>query len=330
MRRREFITLLGGAVAALPLSARAQQTERVRRIGVLMGWSESTLERSWFETFVQGLARFGWVEGQNLRIELRWGNADVERVRSFARELVELRPDVILCGTTPATAALQRETRTIPIVFVVVSDPVGAGLVTSLPRPGGNITGFINIEAAMGGKWLQLLKEISPRTSRAAIMFNPDTAPGGGRYFLDSYEAAARSLGVAAATAPVRSDADIENVMTSLAREQAGLIVMTDSFTFVHRATITTLASRNRMPVVYPEPVFSKEEGGLIAYGPNYQDLFRRAAEYVDRILHETRPADLPVQIPAKFDLVVNLKTARALGLSVPPTLLVAADEVIE
>jgi putative tryptophan/tyrosine transport system substrate-binding protein len=329
MRRRDFITLLGGAVAAWPVAALAQQVNQLRRVGVLLGWSENELEKSWFASFIQGLAQFGWAEGNNLRIELHWAGGDVDRMRSLAKELVESRPDVIVSSTTPATAALQRETRTIPIVFVVVSDPVGAGFVTSLPRPGGNITGFINIEAAMGGKWLEILKEVAPRVTRVGIMFNPDTAPGGGHYFLDSFQAAARSLGVEGTTAPVRSDADIEMVMTSLARDQGGLIVMTDSFMQVHRATIITLASRSMMPIVYPEPFFTKD-GGLIAYGPNYLDLFRRAAASVDRILRGTKPSDLPVQIPTKFDLAINLKTAKALGLTVPAILQAAADEVIE
>jgi putative tryptophan/tyrosine transport system substrate-binding protein len=329
LKRREFITLIGGAAAAWPLVARAQQPDRARRIGVLMGWSETELERSWLAAFIQGLAQLGWADGSNVRIEPHWANVDIERMRSLAKELVDSRPDVILSGTTPATAALQRETRSIPIVFVVVSDPVGAGFVASLPRPGGNLTGFINIEAAMGGKWLEILKEVAPRVTRAAMMFNPDTAPGGGRYFLDSYEAAARSLRIEAATAPVRSDAEIEAVMNSLAREQAGLIVMTDSFMGVHRATVIALAARNKIPVVYPEPFWARD-GGLVGYGPNHHDMFRRAAGSVDRILRGAKPSDLPVQIPTKFDMVINLKTAAALGLTVPSTLLVLADEVIE
>jgi len=329
VKRRKFITLFGGAAAAWPLVARAQQPDRVRRIGVLMGWSETELERSWFAAFIQGLSQLGWADGSNVRIEPHWANGDVERMRALAKELVDSHPDVILSGTTPVTAALQRETSSIPIVFVAVSDPVGAGFIAGLPRPGGNITGFIDIETAMGGKWLEILKEVAPHVTRAAMMFNPDTAPGGGRYFLDSYEAAARSLRVEAGTAPVRSDTEIEAVMNSLVREQAGLIVMTDSFMGVHRATVTALAARNKMPVVYPEPFWARN-GGLVAYGSNYQDMFRRAAGYVDRVLRGAKPSDLPVQIPTKFDLVINLKTATALGLTVPPTLLVLADEVLE
>jgi putative ABC transport system substrate-binding protein len=241
MKRREFITLLGGA-AAWPMTARAQQPGAMRRIGVLMGWSESDPEmRSRIDVLVQGLAQLGWVDGRNMRIEVRWTNGDSERAGVLAKDLVQLlQPDVILAGSTPATAALQRETRTIPIVFAVVSDPVGAGFVASLPRPGGNITGFINIEAAMGGKWLELLKEVVPRLRRVAIMFNPDTAPGGGSYFLGPFEAAARSLAVEPVAARVHSDAEIEAAITALGREQAGLVVMTDSFMSIHRGLATT------------------------------------------------------------------------------------------
>ena len=329
MRRREFLLGLAGA-AASPLAARAQRPDRMQRIGVLLGWSEGELEQSWFSAFIQALNQSGWSEsGGNLRIELHWASGDVARMRSLAKELVASAPDVILSSTTPATLALQHETRAIPIVFVIVSDPVGAGLVANLPRPGGNITGFINIEAAMGGKWLEILKEIAPRVARAAMMFNPDTAPGGGRYFLDSFEATARSFGIESTTVPVRSDSDIEAVMSSLAGGQAGLVVTTDSFMQIHREIITTLASRHKVPVVYPEPFFAKQ-GGLVAYGPDYLDLFRRAAGYVDRILRGSKPSDLPVQVPTKFELIVNLRTAAAAGLEVPQMLLASADEVIE
>jgi putative ABC transport system substrate-binding protein len=251
MRRREFIRSVGGAAAAWPLIARAQQPDRMRRVGVLMGWSENDPQYpSWIAAFIQALAQLGWSDGRNIRIDVRWIHGEVDRARALAKELVELQPDVILAGTTPATAALQRATRTIPIVFVVVSDPVGAGFVDSLPRPGGNITGFINIEAAMGGKWLELLKEIAPRLRRVAIMFNPDTAPGGGSYFLDSFEAAARSLAVEPMTAHVHSDAEIERVITSLGHEQAGLVLASDSFLAVHRRTIISLAARNNVPAI--------------------------------------------------------------------------------
>jgi putative tryptophan/tyrosine transport system substrate-binding protein len=330
MRRREFIRLVGGAAAAWPLIARAQQPDRMRRVGVLMGWSENDPQYpSWIAAFIQALAQLGWSDGRNIRIDVRWIHGEVDRARALAKELVELQPDVILAGTTPATAALQRATRTIPIVFVVVSDPVGAGFVDSLPRPGGNITGFINIEAAMGGKWLELLKEIAPRLRRVAIMFNPDTAPGGGSYFLDSFEAAARSLAVEPMTAHVHSDAEIERVITSLGREQAGLVLASDSFLAVHRRTIISLAARNNVPAISVF-LFSPQEGGLISYGPNNEDMFRRAASHVDRILRGAKPGDLPVEIPTKFDLVINLKTAKALGLDVPLHLQRLADEIIE
>jgi putative ABC transport system substrate-binding protein len=329
MKRREFITLLGGAATAWPLAARAQ-SERVRRIGVLMGWSDiDPVYRARFATFERGLAKLGWMDGKNIRIDVRWTLGDVERARFFAKELVELKPDVILAGATPATAALQRETRTIPIVFVVVSDPVGSGFVANLPRPGGNITGFTNIEASMGGKWLEMLKEAAPRLRRVAIMFNPDTATGGGSYYLSSFEAAARSLAVEPITVRVHSDAEIETEIASLGREQAGLVVMSDSFMSIHRGTVIRLAARNNVPAIAEIPSFAPE-GGLISYGTNPSDLFPPAAAYVDRILKGEKPADLPVVQPTKYELAINLKTAKALGLTIPESFLVRADEVIE
>jgi putative tryptophan/tyrosine transport system substrate-binding protein len=330
MKRRDFITLLGGAAAAWPLAARAQQGGTTRRIGVLMGWSENDPEyQSRIDAFVQVLAQLGWAEGRNLRVDVRWTNGDVERAGVLAKELVALQPDVILAGTTPVTAALQRETRTIPIVFAPVSDPVGAGFVASLSRPGGNITGFINVEAAMGGKWLELLKEVAPRLRRVAIMFNPNTAPGGGSYYLGPFEAAARSLAVEPTQARVHSDAEIESAIAALGREQAGLVVMDDSFMAIHRGTVTSQAARNNVPTIF-SIVFAPGEGGLISYGTSSLDLFRRAATYVDRVLRGAKAGDLPVEIPTKFDLVINLKTAKALGLTIPEALLLRADEVIE
>jgi putative ABC transport system substrate-binding protein len=330
MRRREFITLLGGAVA-WPFAARAQQIDRVRRIGVLMGWAESDPEaQSALATFLKRLRQLGCADGRNVRIDKRWAAGDVERMRVFAKELVELQPDVILANTTPVTAALHQETRTIPIVFVIVSDPVGAGFIKNLPHPGGNITGFINVETSMAGKWLELLKEIAPAIRRAAIMFNPDTAPGGGSYFLGPFEAAARSFAVEPITAPVRSDAEIERLITGLGREPgAGLVVMTDGFMMVHRGSIISRAASSNVPAIYAEAGSSKD-GGLLSYGASSLDVFNRAAPYVDGILRGAKPADMPVQTPTKFELVINLKTAKALGLTVPTTLLVAADEVIE
>jgi len=336
MQRREFIKLIGGAAAAWPLAARAQQSMRVRRIAVLVGWPENDPSyRSQVAVFIQELARLGWSDARNIRIEERWTNADISRARIFAKELVAGQPDVIFAVTTPAAAALQKETSEIPIVFAVVSDPIGAGLVISLARPGGNLTGFINVEAAMGGKWLALLKEIAPQIDRAAIMFNPDTAPGRGNYFLSSFEIAAASLGIEPSIAQVRSPAEIERIISSLGhqnafgRQNAGLVLMTDSFLTLYSETIMSLSARNNVPAI-SDHFSSVNKGGLISYGPNYPDLFRRAAGHVDRILHGEKASELPVETPIKFVLKINLKTAKALGLVVPNTLLAIADEVIE
>jgi putative ABC transport system substrate-binding protein len=331
MRRREFITLLGGAAAAWPLAARAQQGERMRRIGVLMEPPEDDPEgKAHLSGFTQALGELGWTDGRNLRMDVRWAAGSFERTRMFAKELVDLQPDVILARGTPATAAFQRETRTIPIVFVAVGDPVGSGFVASLPRPGGNITGFGDAEQAISGKWLGLLTEIAPGIKRVAIMFNPDVAPGGGSYFMPSVQAAARSLKVEPIAAPVHSDAEIESVMTSLGREPGGgLVVIPDGFVLVHRAPIILLAARINVPAVYWDNVFARD-GGLLGYGPDRVDLFRRSASYVDRILRGAKPSDLPVQLPVKFEMTLNVKTAKALGLTVPPTLLATADELIE
>jgi ABC-type uncharacterized transport system substrate-binding protein len=330
IRRRSFMTLLGAA-AAWPLAARAQQPERVRRIGMLMAYAASDPEAQLFvRMFIQGLAEFGWIDGKNLRIDLRWAAGDVERIRALAKELVAANPDLILANTTPVTAAFHRETRTIPVVFVIASDPVGDGFIASLARPGGNITGFINLEATMGGKWLELLKEAAPQVKTAALMFNPDTAPGGGNYFRPSFEAAAGTLAVRPIISPVRNDAEIEAAIAALAREPGGgLVVMSDSFMRVHRGPIIALTARHKVPAVHPLRILALE-GGLMAFGPYNADLFRRAAPYVDRILRGTHPSELPAQVPTKFELVVNLRTARELGLEIPPTVLVRADEVIE
>jgi putative tryptophan/tyrosine transport system substrate-binding protein len=330
MRRREFITIAGGA-AAWPLAARAQQPERMRRIGVLMGYSENDPEaEAYLAGFTQALQQLGWTDGRNVRIQVRWAAGNVDRMRKFAKELVDLQTDVILSNTTPATIVLQQETQSIPIVFVIVSDPVGAGLVASLAHPGGNLTGFIFTEAQMGGKWIELLAEIAPSIKRAAIMFNPDSAPGGGSYYLPSFEGAAQSLKVESITIPVRSDGEIQTGINSLGREPgSGLVLMGDSFVWGRRATIISLAARNNVPAIYPGAACARD-GGLLSYAPDIGDIFLRAAPYVDRILKGEKPADLPVQVPTKFELVVNLKTARALGLAVPQSLLVAATEVIE
>ena len=329
MQRREFITFLGGVAIVWPLAAGAagpagatdRRADGIRR------------ERSVSAIFVGNIC----TEPSTIGVDrwskhfdrIRWAGGDTKRIEKFAKELVELRPDVILANTTPVTVALHRETRTIPIVFAIVSDPVGAGLVAKLSQPGGNITGFINIEALMGGKWLELLKEIAPGVRRAAIMFNPDTAPGGGSYFLPSFETAARSLGVEPITAAVRSDADIESAVTALRESDGGLVVSADGFMLVHRRSIISLTARNSVPAIFFTPAFPKD-GGLLAYGANSLDVFRRAGPYVDRVLRGAKPGDLPVQVPTKFELVINLKTAKALGLTVPPTLLARADEVIE
>ena len=330
MRRRQFITLIGSA-AAWPLAARAQSSNRMRRIGVLMGYAESDPEaKGFFTGFMQTLADLGWIDGRNLQMNVRWAPGSVDRMRSFAKELVELHPDVILANSTPVTAALQRETRTIPIVFAVASDPVGSGFVASLARPGGNITGFSIAEPSLPGKWMELLMEITPGLQRAAMMFNPDTAAYVSSYYLPSFEAAAQSLKVAPITARVRSDVEIETVITSLGREPGGgLLVMPDNFMTIHRAQIISLAARNNVPAVYQLPV-NVGDGGLLSYGADFADVFRRAASYVDRVLHGTMPSELPVQMPTKYIIALNAKTAKALGLTVPPTLLTRADEVIE
>jgi putative ABC transport system substrate-binding protein len=332
VRRRQFITLLGGAAAAWPLAARAQQTERVRRIGVLMSYAESDPEaQAWYAAFREGLQKLGWTEGHNIRIDTRWAAADdAGSMRGFAKELVALQPDLIVSGTTTTTAALLQYTRTISIVFVLVSDPVGSGFVASFSRPGGNATGFNVSEQTLAGKWLELLKYIAPHVARVAMLFNPVSAAAFAEYWLTPFKAAAPSFGVEAIAAPVRDRSELEPVIAAQAREpNAGLIAMPDSFTDTHRAEITSLAARYRLPAVYPFRLFV-EAGGLLSYGLDRSDNFRRAATYVDRILKGEKPSELPVQAPVKFDLVINLKTAKALGLEVPPTLLARADEVIE
>jgi putative tryptophan/tyrosine transport system substrate-binding protein len=330
MRRREFIIVLGASVAFRG-AAYAQPVNEVRRIGAVMAYAESDPEgQVLLRTFTEALDKLGWKASHNVRIDCRWAGGNIERMRLFAKELVGLHPDVILANTTPVIAAFQKETRTLPIIFVVVSDPIGDGFVTSLAKPGGNMTGFLHLEASVGGKWLELLKEIVPRLGRAAIMFNPDTAPGHGNYYLPSLKAAAQAFAVESIVAPVRSDADIEAALESLANQPAsGLVVMSDGFVRVHRQTIIAATARHAIPAVYPLRV-NAAEGGLLAYGPHYEDLFRQSASYVDRILKGEKPTDLPVQAPTKYELVINLKTAKALGLTVPPTLLARADEVIE
>jgi putative ABC transport system substrate-binding protein len=325
MQRREFVTALGSA-AAWPLIARAQQPDRMRRIGVLMGSSEIDAG-AFFAAFVEELARLGWTDGRNVRIEQRWANADVTRASVFASELVATQPDVILVSTTPATAALHRENSTIPIVFTLVSDPVGAGFVAGLPRPGGKMTGFTQTDTGLGGKWLALLREIAPGIKRAAAMFNPDAASG--RLFLGSFETAARLMSLEPVRMPVASDADIEAATATLGGTQAGLELMDDSFMAVHRREIILATARNNLPAIGAHVQWARD-GLLIGYGADLTDQFLRAADYVDRILRSAKPADLPVQTPTKYDLAINLKAAKALGIEVSPTLLARADEVIE
>jgi putative tryptophan/tyrosine transport system substrate-binding protein len=329
--RREFVTLLGGAAAAWPLAARAQQPERMRRIGVLMGYPENDLEGpAFFAAFREGLEKLGWVEDRNIRFDIRWATPDDAEARQrFAKELVALQPDLILSSVTPTTAALLQQTRTIPMVFATVSDPVGSGFVASLARPGGNVTGFQAMVGSLAGKWLELLKEIAPRVARVAMLFNPAVAPYA-ESFLNPFKAAASSFAVEAIAAPVRDMSELESVVAAQARSpNGGLIVMPDTFTDVHRAEITSLAARSGLPAVYPRRIFT-ELGGLLSYGIDQLDLYRRAATYADRILKGAKPSELPVQAPAKFELVINLKTAKALGLDVPPLLQQRADEVIE
>jgi putative tryptophan/tyrosine transport system substrate-binding protein len=328
MRRREFIAGLGSAVA-LPLAARAQQGDRVRPIGVLMSFDEDDPEgKLRYSAFTQELASLGWTDGRNVRMDLRWAGADINQMRALAQELVGRQPDIILAGGTPPTAALQRETRTIPIVFAGVSDPVASGVVARLDRPTGNITGFALFEASLGGKWLELLLEIAPGLKRAAIMFNPDTAPVSAH--MPSLETAAKSLKVVPIVAPVHSDVEIETAIVALGREPGGgLVVMPDGFMTAHRAPVISAAARNNIPAVHWLPDFARE-GGLLSYGFDRVDTYRRAATYVDRILRGEKPGNLPVQFPTRYELAVNLKTAKALGLTVPPTLLARADEVIE
>jgi putative ABC transport system substrate-binding protein len=326
--RREFISGLGSA-AAWPVVARAQQPDRTRRIGVLTAGDESDpLRKNWISAFTQALARLGWTDGRNMRMELRWFGDDINRIRALAQELVGLQPDIILASGTAATAALRRQTQTIPIVFANVSDPVTSGIVARLDRPGGNITGSVIWEVSLGGKWLELLSEIAPGLKRAAIMFNPDLPPASG--YMPTFESAARSLKVELITAPVHSDVEVETAITALGCEAGGgLVVMPDAFTFAHRAPIISAAARTNVPAVYPQSEFPRD-GGLVSYGADQVDTFRRAATYVDRILRGANPAELPVQLPTKFEMVVNLKTAKALGLTVPQSILLRADEVIE
>jgi putative ABC transport system substrate-binding protein len=328
MKRRELMLLLGGAALAWPLAGSAQQ--KAKRIAILMAVAESDPDvRAGLQAFSEQLRSLGWVEGQNLLIEYRWGDAKAERIAGFARDLVQLSPDVLVAHSTPPTAALSRETRSIPIVFLTVTDPVGQGLVASLARPGGNVTGFSVFEASLGAKWLQLLSEIAPDIRRAYIVFNPVTAPYYNLYLRVIAEHAAEFT-IEPIPVQVHDETELAQAIVSAgSQSDAGLFVLPDSSNIVHRGLIIRLAAQYRLPAIYYFRYFAKD-GGLISYGPDELDLFRRAAGYVDRILKGAQPSSLPVQVPTKWEMAINLKTAKALGLTVPQALLALADEVIE
>src|SRR5262245_59994720 len=327
MRRREFITLLGGALAAQAIPTKAQEAVRLRTVGVLMGFANDAEAKARVQAFEQGLEREGWSVGQNLRIEYRYAEGDSVHMQALAKELVELKPDCIVGHSTPVVTALMQDTRTIPIVFVSVSDPIGSGFVASFARPVGNMTGFTIFPATITGKYLSMLQEMVPQLARVAILYNADYTRS---FFLSPLVGASREFKVQPITAQVHNPAEIESAIAKLGSEpRSGLIVMPENFTSVHRQLIISLAAQFRIPTIYPYRYFA-DEGGLLSYGVDITDLFRRAAEYVRRILRGAKPADLPVQAPTKFELVINLKTARALGLVVPRILLAGADATIE
>jgi putative ABC transport system substrate-binding protein len=327
--RRKFFALFGGVIA-WPLATRAQQGGSVQRIGVLIPFAEGDTEsQARLKAFEHELHKLGYAEGRNLRIDRRFAGGEPDRLRAFAKALVDLQPDAILSHSTPATAALLQQTRSIPIVFANLSDPVGSGFIESLAHPGGNATGFTNFEDSLIGKWLELLKEVAPHTMRVGLIYNPDTAPQAD-YYLRLFEPAAGALGVQPIRARVGHVTEIEAAMIALSREtNGGLVVMPDNFTNVHRKLIISLAARHRVPTIYPYR-YMAADGGLLAYGVDQTDAYRRAASYIDRILRGERPANLPVQAPTRFELIVNLKTAKSLGIEIPPTVLGRADEVIE
>ena len=329
MRRREFIKLFAGSAATWPLTARAQQAERMRRIGVISaGRSDDPDVRARNAAFVQGLAQLGWTDGRNVRIDYRWGEGNAADIRKHAAGLVALAPDVILTPGGPAVERLLETTRAIPIVFVIAIDPVGSGFVESLSRPGGNATGFMQFEYNLCAKWLELLKEITPGVTRAAVLRDPATPTGIGQFAVIQY--VALSLGMEVIPINLRDASEIERVVTAFARTgNNGLIVTAGPLTSVHRNLITTLAARHKLPAVYSTRFYATD-GGLVSYGSDFVDQYRQAASYVDRILKGEKPGDLPVQAPTKYELVINLKTAKALGLTIPPTVLARAAEVIE
>ena len=328
--RREFITLIGGAAAVWPLAARAQQPDTVRRIGALMARAANDPEsRAQVSALEQRLQELGWISSRNVAIEYRWPEGDVARMQTYAAELVALQPNVILAASTPAVAALQKETRTIPIVFWQVTDPVSARIVTNLARPAGNVTGITNFEFSMGGKWLELLRDVAPELAHVAVLYNPETAPYAPS-LINSIDAGASAYAISAVNTPVRDAEGIERAIQQVAsKPHAGLLVLADITTVVHRQLIVTIAGRHRLPTIYPFRSFVTI-GGLMSYGINPTDAIRQAAQYLDRVLRGAKPEELPVQAPNKFELTINLKTAKALGLDVPPTLLALADEVIE
>jgi putative tryptophan/tyrosine transport system substrate-binding protein len=330
MRRRDFIKVVAGSASFWPLAAHAQQVERTRLIGVLMGFEENdAAAQSWIAAFRDRLTKLGWTEGSNLRMELRWGAGDANRFGAFAKELVDLRPDAIFGQTTPVIGALARKTQKIPIVFALVSDPVGSGFAASLAHPSGNITGFTGNDPAIGGKWMELLKEIAPRTARVALLFNPATAPQI-KFYMPSIKATASSVAVEVSAAPVHAKEEIEGVIAVQARTPGGgLIVMPDPFTISNTEMIIALAARYGVPAIFNVPLYS-ELGGLISYGTDFAELFRQAAGYIDRILKGVKPGDLPIELPTKYELVINLKSAKALGLTVPESVLSLADKVID
>jgi putative ABC transport system substrate-binding protein len=329
MRRREFIAVIGGAAAVWPVVLHAQQGDRLRRIGVLSFFTQDDPQgKIWDVAFRKRLNALGWVEGRNLEIQTRWAAGDLDRVKVFARELTALNPELLLGITTPATAALQHETRTTPILFAGVSDPIGSGFVKSLAYPDGKITGYMFIEASLASKWLDLMHAITPQVSRIGLLFNPVTAPYA-RYYLEMFYPAAATLHIEAIEAVVTSTADIENTMAKFGDADAGLVVIPDTFLFTNRKKIISLAQRYRLPTIYPWQSFVAE-GGLISYGADPIETFTGAATYADRILKGAKPNELPVQLPTKFYLALNLTTAKTLGISFPPSLLFTADEVIE
>jgi putative ABC transport system substrate-binding protein len=331
MRRREFLVTMCSAAAAWPKAAHAQSTERIRRIGLLLPFAESDAQaKTEVAAFRATLQQLGWTEGRNLQTELRWAGGTVKQIQNHAQELVALAPDVLVPRTTPATAALHQATRSIPIVFIGASDPVGSGFAASIARPEGNVTGFTNAEASLGGKWVEVLKEINPRISRIAVMFDPNTSPGRGLFYLQLVQNAAKSIALETLATPVHDAASIERAVEKFAAEpNGGLLIQPDVTMHTNRGLIISLAARHRLPAVYTFG-FYVAEGGLASYGVDSVDLHRRAASYVDRILRGEKPGQLPVQGPIKFDLAINLKTAKALGLTLPPTLIGRADEVIE